>query len=196
MNKLFFIVGMRRSGTSILRQLILKHPQVEKIAFEPYELWHSIRVSHISRYKNDPYVKKIIQDFRISYSPGKYTGAKFALNAGIEAITWRRLGLVFPEAKFIFIIRNSEDTYNSWVGQDKDSVRGLCPKELYKKFRNHIVDSFVHYEEKNLKTSHIISYEHLIENPDEEMENVYRLLDIAKMGGLSRYMKKPKNWSK
>ena len=193
MNKLFFIIGMRRSGTSILRDLILKHPEVDSIKFEPYDLWHSIRVSHLGRYKNDPYVKKTIKDF--SYAPGKYTGAKFALNAGIEAMTWRRLGLVFPEAKFIFIVRNPEQTYNSWVGQDKNSVRGLCSKELYMGFRQHIVDSFFDFYADRDKSC-IIRYEELVKNPDKEMENVYRLLDIVKMAGLSRFMKKPKNWSK
>ncbi len=193
MNNLFFIIGMRRSGTSILRELILKHPQVDKILFEPYPLWHSIRVSHLGRYKNDPYVKKVIQDFR--NSSGKYKGAKFALNAGLESMTWRRLALVFPEAKFIFIIRDAEQTYKSWVGQDKNSVRGLCSKELYMGFREHIVNSFFDfYADKN--RSCIIRYKELVKNPDEEMKNVYKLLDIAIMGGLKKFMKTPKNWNK
>ena len=193
MNKLFFIVGMRRSGTSILKDLILKHSQVDKILFEPYQLWHAIRVSHLGRYRNDPYIKKIIKEF--SYAPGKYKGAKFALNAGIEAMTWRRLALVFPEAKFIFIVRDAEQTYNSWVGQDKDSVRGLCSKELYMGFREHIVNSFFDFYQKNRNKSCIIHYKELVENPDKEMKKVYKLLDIVRMGGLSKYIKKPKNWS-
>jgi len=194
MNKLFFIIGMRRSGTSILRDLISKHPQVDKILFEPYELFHAIAVSHLGRYKNDPYVKKIINDFR--NTSAKYKGAKFALNAGIEAMTWRRLALVFPEAKFIFIVRNAEQTYKSWIGQDFNSVRGLCSKELYMGFRHHIVDSFVHFEEKNLNNSSMVSYEFLVENPDEELKEVWKILGIEPITGLKQYMKKPKNWSK
>ena len=191
MNKLFFIIGLRRSGTSILRNLILKHPEVQEIKFEPYELWHAIRVSHLGRYKNDPYVKKIIEDFR--YAPGKYKGAKFALNAGIEAMTWRRLALVFPEAKFIFIVRDAEQTYKSWVEQDLNSIRGLCSKELYIGFRKQIINSF--YLLKNRENC-IINYKNLVENPDEEMKKVYQLLNIPKMTNLQKYMKKPKNWSK
>ncbi len=185
MSKLFFIIGMRRSGTSILRDLILKHPEVQEIKFEPYELWYSIRVSHLSRYRNDTYIKKIIKDF--SRPSLKYRGAKFALNAGIEAMTWRRLGLVFPEAKFIFIVRDSEQTYKSWVGQDKNSVRGLCSKELYMKFRNHIVDSF----DKNC----IINYKNLVENTDEEMKKIWPILELNTMTGFNKYIHKPKNWS-
>jgi len=193
-DKLFFIIGMRRSGTSILRDLILKHPEVQEIKFEPYELWHSIRVSHLGRYKNDPYVKKIIKEF--SYAPGKYKGAKFALNAGIEAMTWRRLALVFPEAKFIFIVRDAEQTYKSWVGQDKHSVRGLCSKNLYIGFRHHMVASFLHFEEKNLNISNIVSYEFLVKNPDKELKEVWKLLDLKSINGLQKYIKPPKNWSK
>ena len=195
MNKLFFVIGIRRSGTSILRDLILKHPEVQEIKFEPYPLWHAIRVSHLGRYKNDPYVKKIIRDF--SYSPGKYKGAKFALNAGIESMTWKRLALVFPEAKFIFIVRDAEQTYSSWVKQDKDSVRGLCSKELYMGFRHHIIKSFGDFTDiKGAKKACIIRYKNLVENPDEEMKNVYKLLDIARMGGLQKFIKIPENWSK
>ena len=191
MNKLFFIVGMRRSGTSILRELILKHPEVDKILFEPYELWHAIRVSHLRRYGNDPYVKKIIQDFR--NTSGKYKGAKFALNGGIEAMTWRRLSLVFPEAKFIFIVRDAEQTYNSWVGQDKNSVRGLCSKELYMGFRSHIVKSFEDFNDKN---NRIISYKNLIESTDITMMKIWNLLQIKLIGGLQKFIEKPKNRSK
>jgi len=194
MSKLFFIVGMRRSGTSILRDLILKHPQVDKILFEPYELWHSIRVSHLARYKNDPYVKKIIQDFR--NSSVKYKGAKFALNGGIEAMTWRRLALVFPEAKFIFIIRDAEQTYNSWVGQDKNSVRGLCSKDLYMGFRNHIVDSFINFQEQNKAKSCIVLYKDLVELTDFPMEQVWGTLGVKTIIGLQKHIKIPKNWNK
>jgi len=194
MNKLFFVIGIRRSGTSILRDLILKHPEVQEIKFEPYPLWHAIRVSHLGRYKNDPYVKKIIRDF--SYSPGKYKGAKFALNAGIEAMTWRRLALVFPEAKFIFIVRDAEQTYNSWVGQDKNSVRGLCSKELYMGFRNHIVSSFMKFHVGDIQRNCLIDYENLVESTDMTMMKIWNMLQVKLIGGLQKYIKIPENWSK
>ena len=193
MNKLFFIVGIRRSGTSILRELILKHPEVDKILFEPYELWHAIRVSHLGRYKNDPYVKKIIQDF--SYAPGKYKGAKFALNTCLESMTWRRLALVFPEAKFIFIIRDAEQTYKSWVKQDKDSVRGLCSKELYMGFREHITQSFIDFTANNINKSCILFYKDLVKLTDFTMVNIWRTLNITPITGLQKYIKIPENWN-
>ena len=196
-SKLFFIVGMRRSGTTILQKLISQHSNVNKILFEPYELWYAIRVSHLARYRNNIYVKKQIKKFRNSFSTNKYKGAKFALNAGIEAMTWKRLSLVFPEAKFIFIVRNREDTYNSWIKVDNNPncVRGIVSKEMYMPWRNYIVNSFWDFIVKN-KNSIIVHYEDLVENADNEMIKVWNLLNIKPLTNLNQEMRQPENWSK
>ena len=55
MNKLVFIIGMRRSGTSILRKLVELHPEVERIEFEPNELLEVCERIGITRYKNIPF---------------------------------------------------------------------------------------------------------------------------------------------
>jgi len=186
----FFLIGMRRSGTSIARTLLLKHPKIKECLFEPYELWHSIRVSHLGRYRNDPYVKKIIQDFR--NTSGKYKGAKFALNTCLEAMTWKRLHLVFPDAKFIFIDRNVEETWASWNKADKDSVRGLCSKTLYKGFRNQIVNSFYKFNEDNA-CSAIVKYDNILVDADKELEKVWECFGIDKINGLNKFIKTPEN---
>lgn len=187
MNNLLFVIGIRRSGTSILRNLMLKHPKITDIEFEPYELWHAIRVSHLSRYKNDYYIQRIINRFRSN--TGGWKGAKFALNAGIEAMTWRRLALVFPEAKFIFINRSSEATWRSWNKVDEGSVRGLCDKYLYTGFRNLIVESF-----NNFKNGFVINYKDLVEDTENQMNKLFKFLEIEPMKGLSDSVHKPENW--
>jgi len=59
---LVFIIGMRRSGTSILRELIMSHKDVDTILFEPHHLMFSLRVSDMVRYNNDAYVGDSIQE--------------------------------------------------------------------------------------------------------------------------------------
>lgn len=195
MNKLLFIIGMRRSGTSILQRLIQMHPEVDNILFEPHELWFASKISRLSRYRNNPYIRKVIKDF--SYAPRKYKGAKFAVNAGIEAMAWKCLHLRFPEAKFIFLIRNGEDTFKSWYKLDSNPkcVRGVVPKEMYMPWRNHIVDSFTQYTEQNSSNACIISYETLVKHTDKELLKVWKTLNIREINGFQSYMKKPNNWS-
>lgn len=193
MRKLFFIVGLRRSGTSILRELILKHPDVGTILFEPYALWHSIRVSHLARYRGDPYVKRVLTEFKNRPVAGKWNGAKFAINPGMEGMTWRRLALVFPEAKFIFIERKAEHTYQSWLKQDIKSVRGICDKPLYMGFRNHIVQSFKEFNLHYPKKSTIINYEELLKYTDSELLKVWETLGIRLITDFRKYIKQPEH---
>ena len=51
----FFILGMRRSGTSILREIVASHPEVDECLFEPHDLWHAIMMDHFKRFEARPY---------------------------------------------------------------------------------------------------------------------------------------------
>lgn len=194
MNKLLFIIGLRRSGTSILRKLVLEHPQVLDIKFEPHELLFACRTSHISRYRDSDYHKKVINKYKnANYS--KYIGAKIVGNPGIEANNWRWLNRHFPNAKFIFIKRNPEDTYASWYKMDKESVRGVCNYEMYKDWYDLINNSFIDFVNKNKDRSCLLSYENLVENADKEMLKVWNTLKVSKIENLNKRVYKPNNWS-
>lgn len=194
MSKLAWIIGMRRSGTSILRRLVMSHNDVMNIDFEPHELIYCCRTNHIKRYNNSEYHKKTINKYKDSnYS--KYTGAKIAVNVGIEAMNWRWLNRHFPNSKFIFIKRNLEDNFNSWYKQDKKSVRGICSFEMYKDWYNLINNSFVEFNKENPKKSCLLSYESIVDDADKELEKVWDVLDVLRIEGLNRQINKPKNWS-
>lgn len=188
----FFIIGMRRSGTSIFRNLVSKHPKVKKILFEPHHLHFAIKVSFLSRYKSDKYVKNTLNNFR---NAPKWTGAKFVYNAGIEALNWRKVSKRFPDSKYIFIYRNPEETYKSWIKLDKNTIRGICEKDLYMGFFNKITNSFKDFVKNNTKNSTWIDYKELVLNTDKEIDKVWKLLDIKSIKGLDNYIHKPKNWS-
>ena len=192
MNKLFFIIGLRRSGTSILRELMLKHKDIREIEFEPHPLWNAVDLNHFARFKNLPYVWSTIERFRKQGESLKgWYGAKFALNPGTKALEWIWLPKTFPGSKIIFIIRNLEDTWKSVYKQDKDSVRGIIDKRAYDILASNLVCAFMRHEE----SACLISYEKLIENADKELEKAWNHLDISPMTGFNKYMRKPENWS-
>lgn len=188
---IFFIIGMRRSGTSILRTMILDHPDVAGIEFEPHPLWHAVDMAHFARFKNRPEVKEI-EKFR-QKAAGKCYGAKFALNPGVKALEWIWLDKTFPGSKFIFIIRDVRDTYKSYLKQDRKSVRGVIPQQAYFDLHGHTISTFLKFNEENRERSCVVYYERLVENPDIELIKVWDLLETGIKFGYKSMVKLPEN---
>jgi hypothetical protein len=124
------------------------------------------------------------EGFRRAGTNGKYHGAKFALNPGVKALEWVWLKKYYPEAKFIFITRDRESTWNSYVKQDSESVRGLITKTAYMAEVTNILRT---YRDKGIT----ISYESLRERPDRELKHVWDYLQLKPLTGLQKYIKQP-----
>ncbi len=186
MNKLVFIIGMRRSGTSILRKLVELHPEVERIEFEPNELLEVCERIGIPRYKNIPYFNEVINRFKKPRD--KWYGAKLALNVGLEAMRWLRFEEQFDKPYYIFIQRNPSTTYDSWV-KNETSSRGVCPKEMYLPWWKHINKSFEQFVKENPDRTCIVQYEDLCDNADLELEKVWNLMGIEVLKNLQGYIK-------
>jgi len=186
MNKLVFLIGMRRSGTSILRKLVEMHPEVDRIEFEPNELLEICERIGIPRYKRIPYFNEVVNRFKKPRN-GWY-GAKLALNAGIEAMRWRRLDERFDKPHYIFIQRNPNMTYDSWI-KNETSTRGTCPKDMYLPWWKHINKSFEEFVKENPERGCIVQYEKLCENADLELKKVWNLLKIECLTNLQGYIK-------
>lgn len=178
MNKLFFVIGMRRSGTSILRTLLERNPDIAKVDFEPHPLWNAVDLAHFKRYENYPGVQRTLEDFRNRGRGDKWHGAKFALNPGVKALEWIWLPKTFPGSKIIFIIRNPQDTYQSYFKQDYQSVRGVLPEEIYTPSWHFIVDGFKRYAAANPDTACLVNYDELLLNLAREMSKCWRLLGV------------------
>ena len=175
MSKIVFIIGMRRSGTSLLRKIIKTHNRVEDIEFEPNELLEICERVGIPRYKKEPFFINTIQRFK--QIRDKWYGAKLAVNPGIEAMRWQRLEEVFDKPHYVFIRRRPHDTYDSWI-KNETSTRGICDINLYMGWWLHINASFTHFVKRNIGRSIIIDYEDLCEKPNETMKKVWSLLGI------------------
>ena len=194
MNKQLFVIGMRRSGTSILRTLLDMHPDIE-LLFEPHELLFTCQSIHIPRYKRSQYHIDTLNKFKNSNK--KYFGAKIALNCGIEAMNWRWLEDKFDKPYYVFIIRKAEDTFNSWFELDKKiGVRGVVPYDMYLPWWKHINHSFYDCVKANPERAIMVSYKDMIQDADSELEKVWDMLKLKPIKNLDKYIKKPKNWSK
>jgi len=192
-NKLLFIIGIRRSGTSILRELVMRHQEIEQIEFEPHELLYVCSTRHIKRYRNSKYHQDVLLHYK-QHLGEKWYGAKIALNVGIEALHWKWLDKKFKNCRFVFIVRNLNDTYNSWNKVDAQTLRGIVSKQTYKPFYNHIIKSFQTFNENNRQRSCIIEYEKLIENADNELLKAWKILELSSINGANQLIHKPENW--
>lgn len=170
---MFFIIGMRRSGTSILRQVIGSHPSIDDIWFEPHPLWYAVMLETFSRYKHLGWVREELDLFN-QYADG----AKFALNPGTQALEWKQLIKTFPEAKFIFIERDQKEVYESYYKADYDSLRGVVSKEEHYLSHARLNYQFFSFTEQHPEKAVLISYENLCKEPDKAMEPVWKLLGI------------------
>jgi len=186
----FFIIGLRRSGTSIFRNLILKSPDIIDIMFEPHELMHAAQLLKIPRYKKSGYYPKVIRKFN---QLPKWSGAKIALNPGIDAMDWVWLYKKFPNTKFLFIIRNVDSNYKSYYKADTNTFRGTIPQSIYKPFHKVMNNGFKKFHSTHPEASAIINYDKMLVDVDQEICKAWDLLKIKSPGSLKLMIKQPKN---
>lgn len=195
MKRILFVIGIRRSGTSILREMLLKHTAISTILFEPHHLWAAVDLMHFQRLMKMPvvrgFVDKVIGDFNQAAESFGWLGAKFALNPGTKALEWIWLAKTFPTAKFVFITRNIEPTWKSVLKQDANSVRGIINKKAYELMFSGLVIGFNNFVKTHPETAVGIEFERLIKDPDTELNKIFSMLGIAKQIGFKQFMKKP-----
>ena len=179
MNKLVFVIGMRRSGTSILQKLILSHTEVDSYLFEPHNFLYALKVYKLYRYHKDKYVLDSINEIQKMSLGEKLSVIKFAFNPGIDAMNWKEIKLLLPDAKFVFITRDPKKTYDSWC-RVETAVRGTCSYDLYLPWWEFITNSF------DADASCHIRYENLLEDADKEMSKVWDLLGVENINGLNK----------
>lgn len=190
-DKVFFVIGIRRSGTSILRTLLSKSEEIGTILFEPHDLYHSIQMLHFKRFDR-PAHRQRVENFAAT-EDGQLIGAKIALNPGIDALDWIWLTKEFPAARFIFIIRNEDDTFMSYAEADGESVRGIVPQHTYSPMFQWLQGWIWNFADKNPTRAIILRYEELIEDPDKALAPAWKLLDIKPVTGLKDHIKEPEH---
>ena len=123
--KPIYILGMGRSGTTVLGNIFFLHPHVG-LLHEPRALWHSIFANEdvIGSYSDGPAYYRLDETMatptikrsahRIYTSYLRLTGARRVVDKSPEFVfRLPFLREIFPDAKFIFLVRNGMDTIRS-----------------------------------------------------------------------------------
>lgn len=237
--KPIFILGVHKSGTTLLRSLLEGHPALFAIPIEThvfkfngywvdypyrrnfpkktsiemvkkkYHDWINNTNDLPSNFKGGEVptnwdidlfqeyldkkgkfenIKNSIESYflAIAHSLGADPNKRFVEKSVENAEFGAELEKIFPDAKFVHIIRNP---YANIVSLRKFSIGYHYPfiKPIYEALYNNYY--FLYKNRNNIQNYKIIRYEDLVENPEYQMDNLADFLDISR----SEKLYKPTN---
>ena len=217
----FFIIGSGRSGNTLLRAILAKHPAVV-IPPESYVLGQIVRTYRVLSFLPWPELSRIViskfedhpqfftweislQEFyeRIVKFDIRKQNLSTLLNAFYmyyaekkkpSAIRWgdktplntfhlQRIRKVFPEAKFVHIIRDGRDVVSSYLKAgiyqkaEDAAKRWLSSIRLAQRFARQVG------EDRYLE----IRYEQLVKDPETSVKKVCRFIDLEYRDEMLRF---------
>ena len=184
MNRMVFVTGFARGGTSWLRTCIASHPEVQMI---PREM-PLFREHHSNRPAVEQAIDQAIRD-------NDLTGPWFVNKAPANAPFVGKTARTLPESKFVFIIRDPRDVFIShkrgnqeWMGGKNSTVAG-CMKKTRRYYEGYL-------DAAELPNVMMVAYEQLHQDFHATMELVFRFIGLdTDQAMLNRVFKKNMFWT-
>tara|TARA_B110000027_G_C16119265_1_gene301871 strand:- start:3136 stop:4002 length:867 start_codon:yes stop_codon:yes gene_type:complete len=216
---LFFILGNKRSGTSMFRLMVNTHSQITVPPESGFALWFAKKYANIHEYKENVY-NEYVEDL---FSAKKFETWKLNKEELLEIFMAKKpttynkltklvyeaysnkqnkkskifgdknnyyidhvedLAKIFPETRFVFLIRDGRDVAVSYKEINETSINSLYKPRLEQNMTK-IAKEWT----KNGKTlkkfvtgdrvpAMFIRYEDLLTNPENTMEKVFNFLGL------------------
>ena len=187
--KLIFIVGLPRSGTTLVHQILASHSKVhgagEVVIFDQFmykkildEKFTSVFEKYIS--KNDHIIEKIVKNYFLNINFIK-TNKNIILDKHPLNFQWLGfIKILFPNSKIIHCTRDLKDTALSiyknafhinsimWSNNEDDLIKYIS---LYK-------DLMKFWEKKIPNTIFQLNYEKLINNQENETKKLIKFSEL------------------
>ena len=135
LDDVIFISGFARGGTTWLRKALSHHPDIAEIRSE---INFNNQLS--KRRLNAQNIQRLLLD-RLGDIEGDYK--KIAFKAPANTLVLNKMAKILPNSKFIFILRDPRDSYNShlcgnqeWLTAGSNATIDGCmkTKEIYLRF--------------------------------------------------------------
>ena len=174
-----FIVGLPRSGTSVIEQLISNHPSV----YGGGEVDKLSRLFEDILFKNhQPNIRKITE-VRNKYIAiiKSITNKKYFIDkTPINGIYLGLIKLVFPESKIIYVTRDDFSTAFS-VYQNNFLDHGLnysYKQDYIVQFFKIFKEMMLYWEEINFEGYEEIKYENLIDDYEKQTRKIFQFIEL------------------
>lgn len=174
-----FIVGLPRSGTSVVEQLISNHSNV----YGGGEVDKLSRLFENILFKNHkPNIKKIseVRNKYISIIKSLTDKKYFVDKTPINGIYSGLIRLVFPESKIIYIIRDDFSTAFS-VYQNNFLDHGLnysYKQDYIVQFFKIFKEMMLHWKDMNFDSYEEIKYENLIDDYENQARKIFHFIGL------------------
>lgn len=167
LNRMIFVTGFARGGTSWLRTCIASHPEVEMVPRE-MPIFREVQDDRAA----------LVRAVDSAIAAAELTGPWFVNKAPANAPYVGKVARIAPEAKFVFIIRDPRDVLIShkrgnqeWMKGRNSTVEGCMTK---------IGQYFDGYREAaDLPNVHLVRYEDLHQDFHATMTRVYEFIGLA-----------------
>jgi Tfp pilus assembly protein PilF len=186
-NKLF-IVGMPRSGTSLVEQILSSHSQVygagelsylEDIVKKEFFQKNSLNINKLEQLKNPDFLLKISDQYDSSINNYNY---KENLITDKAPLNFRYIGLIkliFPSSKIIHCSRSPKDNCLSlYKNLFDENLNFSYDQDDLSKFYKEYNDLMFFWNKNIPYFIHNIKYENLIENAELEIKNLLNFCNL------------------
>ena len=189
--KLVFLIGFPRSGTTLLDSILRSHYQIDVLEEKPliYSLEQTIKtkfkltLSDINNLKKEDldYLRKLyISELYKFKDPNKKANV-FVDKNPFQTVCLPLINLLFPKAKIIFTHRNPFDTVLSCFQQTfepNNSMANLVSLKSSSRVYDLTMQMWLLYK-KSLKLDFVMSkYETLLDNFDDHVNMILDFLDL------------------
>ena len=187
-NKIIFICGMPRSGTTLIEQIIASHKEVygagelnylskviRKNFFKDNYLYEKILLEKINN-KNNNIIEEYLNYLNSHTFEEKIITDKAPLN-------FRWIGFIkifFPESKIIHCLRDNKDNCLSLYKNsfDSDNLNWCYDQKELSNYYNLYHDLINFWKEKIPNFIYDAKYENIVENQEEEIKKILKFCDL------------------
>ena len=198
MAKPVFLIGACRNGTTFTERLIRMSPDVSSERFVPCDRWEFPAIMEIGGVVGDrPYMHAFGRWF--IERPESYALVRLAVPWAYCSLGWPLLLQDFPTARFVLIVRNWYDAWQSWSKMPHVEAVGIqSGQELYRPWAVQMQQVMSDFTAAHRHTTTMLSYERLVEDADATMAPVWKMLGVRSPLGLETlqsFVRKPAHWT-
>tara|TARA_Y100000741_G_scaffold213011_1_gene162261 strand:- start:3029 stop:4741 length:1713 start_codon:yes stop_codon:yes gene_type:complete len=202
-----FIIGFPRSGTTLLNTILNSHPEIEVIEEKPI-VNKFIKFLDEEIYSNffnlkdldKNLLKKLkLKYFEILQSYTKKDKKIYIDKMPLNIIYVGEIFRIFPEAKFIFVMRHPCDCILSCFIQNfslNDAMANFTDLKSTSKFYNLVMTLWQQYLKVFKINYHLIRYEDVVNNFENSVNELLNFLDLEWSDNVRKFYETAKNQGK